>query len=408
MTKNKLKTVVALALMGAAAPAVAQTAYVRPAYQFPTAPTGPGPASVQVPNTPLYVTPYIGFAAGYDDNLFLTNGFEKSSPLYITSPGFKVDARSASGVFQFSYDAQLGRYSDSSADNYNDQQVRGQFDTAFDRRNFLRVGLDYVRGHDPRGSTDRPFGSEPDHYELTTPYATYAFGAPGAQGRIELYASEAQRRYLNNREITVESDRDNTEYGAAFFWRALPRTSALFEVRRTNIDYKSSSSLFSGDETRYYVGVTWEATAQTTGTIKIGRLERDFDNNTFPSFSGPSYEALITWLPRTYSRFDFFAARLTNESTGLGSFILTSVAGATWTHDWNSRVTTGLNLRYQKDEYQDFDRNDDTSALGLKVGYKFRRWLTLGAEYTYTHRNSNIPQFEYDKNLYFLTATLSM
>ena len=408
MVKNKVKAAVALALTGMAGHAVAQTAYVRPAYQFPTAPTGPGAASVQVPNTPLYVTPYIGLAAGYDDNLFLTNGFEKSSPLYVISPGLKVDARTANSVFQFAYDAQLGRYTDSSADNYDDQQARAQFDTAFDRRNFLRLGLDYIRGHEARGSTDRPFGAEPDRYELTTPYATYAFGAPGAQGRIELYVNEAQRRYLNNREVTVANDRDNTEYGGAFYWRALPRTSALFEVRRTNIDYKLSTSPLSGDETRYFAGVSWEATAQTTGTIKIGRLERKFDGNTFPEFSGPSYEALITWMPRTYSKFDFFAARLTNESTGLGSFILTSVAGVTWTHDWNSRLTTGAALRYAKDDYQDFNRNDDTASLGLRVGYKFRRWLTLGAEYTYTRRDSNIPQFEYNKNLYFFTATATM
>jgi polysaccharide biosynthesis protein VpsM len=61
-----------------------------------------------------------------------------------------------------------------------------------------------------------------------------------------------------------------------------------------------------------------------------------------------------------------------------------------------------------KDDYQDFNRNDETSSVGLKAGYRFRRWLTLGAEYTYTHRDSNIPQFQYDKNLYFLTATASM
>ena len=45
---------------------------------------------------------------------------------------------------------------------------------------------------------------------------------------------------------------------------------------------------------------------------------------------------------------------------------------------------------------------------GFKVGYKFRRWLTFGAEYTYTQRDSNLPSFEYDKNLYLLTATASM
>ena len=54
-------------------------------------------------------------------------------------------------------------------------------------------------------------------------------------------------------------------------------------------------------------------------------------------------------------------------------------------------------------EYQGFDRQDEIKSLGLKVGYRFRRWLTLGAEYTRTRRDSNRPEFEYDKNLYLLT-----
>ena len=47
-------------------------------------------------------------------------------------------------------------------------------------------------------------------------------------------------------------------------------------------------------------------------------------------------------------------------------------------------------------------------ALGLKVGYRIRRWLTLGFEYTYTQRDSNQRVYEYDKNFYLLTAVASM
>ncbi len=155
------------------------------------------------------------------------------------------------------------------------------------------------------------------------------------------------------------------------------------------------------------MGVTWEATAATTGTFKVGRLKKEFDSGK-PSFSGTGWEGTITWAPRTYSTFDFYTARTTNESTGLGVFILSDIYGVAWNHAWNSLVTTGMNLRHQRDEYHGFDRTDETTSLGLKVGYRFRRWLTLGAEYTRTNRNSNQNVFDYDKNLYLLTATASM
>jgi hypothetical protein len=69
---------------------------------------------------------------------------------------------------------------------------------------------------------------------------------------------------------------------------------------------------------------------------------------------------------------------------------------------------TGVNLRYQRDAYQGFNRTDNTKMLGFKVGYKFRPWVTLGAEYNHTTRDSNSTIFEYDRNLYLLTATATM
>lgn len=405
---NKKITLAAAMFCAIGGIAHAQTAYVRPSYSYPAKPAASGPASVQLADTPFYVAPYVGLGAGYDDNLFLRPNNEKGSMLYLFSPGFKVDARTAASVLQVSYQAQIGEYGQSARDNYVDHTGRAQYDIAFDHRNFLRLGADFIRSHDPRGSTDRPFGDYPDKYRTTAPFVTYAFGAPGAQGRIELYAGDAMKRYQNNRATTFISDRDTKEYGGAFYWRAMPKTYVMAEARRTEIDYKQVDPGLSADENRYYVGVMWEATAATTGTVKLGRLERDFRNPALKDFSGTSWEALVTWAPRTYSKFDIYSARQTNESTGLGNFILTSIAGMTWTHVWSSYVNTGVDLRYQKDQYQGFDRNDEVKSLGLKVGYRFRRWLTLGAEYQYSQRDSNLPQFEYNKNFYVLTATASM
>ena len=92
------------------------------------------------------------------------------------------------------------------------------------------------------------------------------------------------------------------------------------EVRGTDIDYLLSNPN-SGREIRYYAGVTWEATAATTGTVKLGRLERKFDGGQ-PKFTGPSWEAAVFWSPRTYSKFDLYTARFTTEASGLGDFIV--------------------------------------------------------------------------------------
>jgi hypothetical protein len=405
MINKKLAAGLAAALASAAFGSSAQTTYVRPAYQFPTGPAA-GPANVQLGDTPLFFTPYVGVGAGYDDNLLLSSDNRKASTVYVFSPGFRLEARDPNKVIQLGYQAQIGRYGQSDGDDYVDQSARAQFDVALDRRNYLRFGLDYIRGHDPRGSTDRPISGSPDKYRLVLPSVTYSLGSAGAPGRLEAYYNEGDRRYLNNRSITEFSDRKAEEFGGAFYWRVLPRTHLLAEARRTNIRYHTNTRTNSRED-RVYGGVTWEATAATTGTIKAGRVKKRFENDD-SSTSSPSWEAIVNWAPRTYSKVDFYTARQTNESTGLGRFLLTSIGGITWTHAWSSYLSTGIDARYTKDEYQGFDRTDDTASLGLRAGYKFRRWLTLGAEYTRTQRDSNLRPFDYDKNLYLLTATASM
>ncbi len=116
----------------------------------------------------------------------------------------------------------------------------------------------------------------------------------------------------------------------------------------------------------------------------------------------------IAWAPRTYSKFDFYATRTTTESTGLGDFLLSDIAGVSWNHSWTTYLYTTIDARYQKDRYEGADRSDKTYALGFRAGYRFRRWLTLGAEYTYTQRDSNTNFFDYDRNIILLTATASL
>lgn len=407
MTKKPLRAVVLAALAGSCAAAFAQTSPIRPQYEAPAAPSS-GPLGVRLGDSPVFFAPFVNLGVGYDDNVGLTRTNEVSSPFYILSPGFLLDARDASKIFQLSYQAAIGHYSDSEDDNYVDHTLRSSVDFAISRRQALRLGYDAVRGHEARGTTDRGAAStRPDKYRLTTPSILYAFGTPGAQGRLEAWYGDAHKRYTNNRATTTFADRDSEEYGASFYWRVMPRTHALVEVRRTNIDYTNPASIFDSREERVYGGVTWEATAATSGTIKVGTLRKKFDAG-LPRFSGTSWEGLVTWSPRTYSRLDLYTSRQPTEASGLGTFILSETLGATWTHGWNSLVSTSVNARYQKDEYQGFNREDEIKSLGVTVGYKFRRWLTLGAEFTHTNRDSNVPTSEYDRNLWMLTAKMTL
>lgn len=382
---------------------------MRPAYSFPVTPEGgKGPSAIQLENSPFYATPFATLNYGNDSNVTLRSQNEIDSPYQLYGAGVTLDARSERSVFAYKISSMYGRYSDSTADNYSDWASRASYDFAIDSRNFVRLTWDYIRSHDGRGTTDRtPPQTGPDKYFVNAPGMMYSFGAPGAKGRLELFTSNAVKRYLNNRDATAGSDRDTWDYGGAFYWRAMPKTSVLVETRGTDLNYQLSSSTLSGRETRYYAGVTWDATAATNGTIKIGQLRKSYDAPR-PTFTGGSWEGIVTWMPRTYSKFDFYSSRQTNESTGQGDFILTDASGIVWSHGWNSVISTDVNARFVKDRYKGFDRTDETQNYGVKASYKMRRWLTLGAEYQYTKRDSNIDFNDYDKNLWLISAILSM
>src|SRR5260221_5120212 len=95
MTYRKLESFVTVALALVAPWAHAQ---IRPAYSYPAQAAGSGPAGVQLLDTPVYVTPYVGLGATYDDNLFLAKSGKKASMLYLTRPGFQFHSRRPASV----------------------------------------------------------------------------------------------------------------------------------------------------------------------------------------------------------------------------------------------------------------------------------------------------------------------
>jgi polysaccharide biosynthesis protein VpsM len=408
---NNLKTItvaVAIALATSGGMALAQSSGpVKPQYEILTGARAAedGPRGIQM-GEGLYVFPYAKLGIGRDDNLFLRPTNEKSSNLTIFNPGFQLQARRQNALYKLAVDAVNGDYSDSSADNYLDRTFRGSGEWVFSNSAGLLLGLNSDYLHDARGSTDRPFGNEPDTYRDNGANVLFAYGANDAKGRIELAAGTAQKRYLDNRSYTVAADRDTDNLRGTAFFRVMPRTSVLFEASQFKYDYTLSSSTLDSKENRYMVGVTWEATALTSGTVKVGNLKKDFSSSVRNDFSGSNWEAAVQWSPMTYSRFDFYTLKTIYDTTGIGDFVLSKRSGVAWKHDWNSKLSSIVNYNYIQDDFlgAGSSRKDDINALGFKVNYKLSRVFTLGADYTYTDRDSNIPDFRFKRNQFMFTA----
>jgi polysaccharide biosynthesis protein VpsM len=385
---------------------LAQTGAVQPAYKIPDGSADKekdGPRGITLTEGAALV-PYLNFSFGRDNNLFLSNTNRTSSDIAVYNPGLKLEVNSENAKYGLLYNLKLGRYAQSSNDNYSDYQFLGTGEFVFGSSMGLKLAADYTKGHDPRGSTDRGFSTDPDEYRSTGPSALFAYGANDAIGRIEVEASSIDRRYQNNRANTIGSDRNTDSFAGRFFMRVAPKTSFLVEARESRFDYTLSTSTQDSKERRYLVGVTWEATALTSGTFKIGQIRKDFANPNTKDFSGTGWEGNVTWKPLSYSKVDLFTTKTFSESTGLGAFTLSKKYGASWQHGWDSRLSSTVLFSRSDDDFIGNTRADKTDSLGFKLDYKVRRWLTIGGEYTNTSRDSNTSTFNYKKNLYMLTV----
>jgi len=362
-----------------------------------------------VPAGPLTAFPGVDLAVGYDDNLLRAPTGQISTPVTVIAPYLTLEARSGPHRFDIRYRGAFGRYSDSHSDDYNDNAVQANAEWTFTARSDLTARLEYIHGHDARGSTDRPLSTTPDRYWQAGGSALYGYGASGAKGRVELDGNYFQRRYTNNRQNTALSDRDVGSLGATFFWRVAPKTRLLFQGRYIDFDYVDPASTQDSSDRYLYLGAHWEATAKTTGTVKYGYSRKVFRSPGNPTQSGSSWDLAVRWSPRTYSAFDFTTYRRFEESTGVGDAILQSQIGARWTHAWNSRLSHSLGYAYYNDKYKgNTNRDDNTNAIGLRIDYRMRRWLKFGAEYLYTDRDSNESQYRYRRNviMFSVGATL--
>ena len=172
----------------------------------------------------------------------------------------------------------------------------------------------------------------------------------------------------------------------------------LGEIRNDDINYAETD--LDGSDTFYLAGVTWEASNNTTGTLKLGREERDPDSAALSDFSGTTWEAEVEWRPRSYSTVTFRSISTTEEPEGTGDFRERAQTGINWTHEWGDRFSTSIDASLGSLDFGANPRSDDIGDAFVSISYKMSRWIDLRAEYRYATVDSNLEQFEFRRNLY--------
>ena len=183
--------------------------------------------------------------------------------------------------------------------------------------------------------------------------------------------------------------------------------SGRAELRSNKIDYLVSTAP-SSTEQRTYIGATWDASAATTGIVKVGQLRKDFEDSARKDFTGFSWEATIRWKPTRLSVVDIETSRTTSDPNGLGNYVVNSGLDAVWQHKWTGYVKSTVLVGTLESKYDGVNRTDDTRNYGLGLSYDVLRWLTIGVDWRHTDRGSSDSTYDFKRNVLMATfeATL--
>ncbi|MFZ4624321.1 MAG: outer membrane beta-barrel protein [Rhodoferax sp.] len=371
-----------------------------------TAPVNPDQAAYKT-ESGIYLYPTVFVAVGQNDNLLATDANRLSSNFFKLTPQVVAELKNKGDRYTALASFDATRYSSSSQDNTTNSEFKVAGDNYFTSRARVAWSVGRLNTTDARGSTDRSLSTVPDRWHANALAGRAIYGAPEAAGRVEMDLGYRDKAYDSNRNTTAGGDNILKSFAGRGLYRVGTRTMALAEYRQDKADYSLDNS-GSSIERRYYAGLTWEATAATTGIVKVGRMTKDFDLDGKPSYSGSSWEATVRWTPLSYSVFDLSTNRSTADSTGVGVYILNTGTNLNWSHSWSQSLASRAGLGILDSDFAGTDRSDRVKTYSLGVDYTLLRWLKIGADFTRTDKSSTDATTAYKRNIAMFTLNASL
>jgi hypothetical protein len=356
------------------------------------------------------IYPNTTVAATYDDNVFASKNDTKDDFYFNFLPGFSIRSNFPRHAINFAAQADIARYTSETDEDYEDvgAALDGRLDIT--RNNRLTGGLRFAKDHESRDDPEDP-GAD----VTNKPVEFYDYGARlGFQqdfNRLNFgLLGTFDRRDYDEQGDTDESERDRNLYGARLRtgYFVSPRINAFLQgaYRREQRDASNKSQR---DNNVYTAGVGSEIdfTGLLFGEFDVGWSLQEFDDSEFDSENGFTYGANLTWNPTrlTSVRLD---GRGGFQPSDVGSSNLESQIGLRVDHELLRNLLIGGEIVYNRDDFQDTNRTDNRIDVGPSITYLINRNFSVGAEYTFTTRQSDDSDREFDRNLVTLRVTAQL
>jgi len=384
--------------------------------------SGPGPVHSQDPDPNVSVTDRprpaydpLGLRAGgylifpsltvseiYDDNVFADSEDEDEDFITRFQPNINFNSNFPRHRLDFSVGADVGVFADTGSEN-DFQDAFGDIDGRLDitRDSELALNLNAGRFHEGRDDPE-----DPDRDEIST-FLRFGGALTFLQNfnRINLRPRVlVTRSDFQDIDGFSQDDRDETRYDASLRvgYFISPRIN-LFTQGGFGFDDRDDDEPIDRDRYGWSasIGTAVDITAVLFGDVFVGYRQEFFDNDDFDDEDGIAFGANLTWNPTTLTTLNLSGdadfESTTNAEEGASSNFESNIALRV-DHELLRNVLIGAFGAFNRDDFRDGDRTDNTFDLGASVTYLLNRNFSVGADYVYTDRNSDDDDAEFSRN----------
>jgi hypothetical protein len=225
------------------------------------------------------------------------------------------------------------------------------------------------------------------------------------------------QNYVIDYDTVDNADRDRSDHSVScyVFYNVGAKSSVFLQYQWIDIDYDlDKGQIEDSVDQQWFGGFRWEITAKSSGAVKIGYGEKEYDDRTQGAESEIVYEAQIDHNLTAKSSLSLRAYRRQEETTiETTDYTLTQFVGMGFSQQMTYRIQATLDFDYVLDEYRggfvDTDdrrqRDDNTYTVTLGLNYAPRGWLSFGLEYGFEERESNFEVNNYTANRVLFRVT---
>lgn len=362
------------------------------------------------------ITPTLQTGISSNNNFFSTPTDESSRLVWSISPNIIALIEDGPDSYKLDLGTSSSFHNKDSVDNFTQINIGAGVHKEFTSQHRVDVNAKADWLYEPRGSgLTEGLGNTVDElvkYQQNNILGRYEYGAQSSKAQVAFSAGFFSKQYQNFRDVSQFRDYDKSLLGVTGYYNTQAATRTFLEVKQENYRYdvlQANGISRDSNDVKVLLGIEWEATAVTSGTVKLGYQNKDFSSSQRENFSGLSWEAAVNWQPLSYSSVQLMTSRAAKDPLVQGDYIKESVYGVKWTHSWSDYLSSLASLNYIDEQYTgDIGRKDKTKNARLGLNYIANNFGMVSTYIDFIDRDSTQNTIEFDRVIVGVNFTFAL